>query len=272
MMSTARFLPSLLLLFFIATFHLLIARPGIAAYCGDDVEGRRVACACGDTVIADTTLRADDPVVTTRCLLDGLILRASPFADSIRVDLAGFTITGAPYGVGILVAAGGASGAVISGGTDAKATILGFGTGVMSVRTGALARLENIALRGARRDGVRVVGRGVFLVDVEASDNSGDGIRLSGAGGRLIRTVASGNGGNGITIIADGTAVEAVTAGNAKDGAVIRGSDNDLGGLRARENGGTGLLVQGRSNDTRGLVSEFNRKADVLSVGGRGAR
>ncbi|MBI5504122.1 MAG: right-handed parallel beta-helix repeat-containing protein [Deltaproteobacteria bacterium] len=271
-MSMIRSVAALSLLLFGLTLSPWSISAASATYCGDDVGGRRVACGCGDTVVSDTTLHADDPVVTGRCPLDGLILRASPFADSIRLDLAGLTVSGAPYGVGILVLAGGASGAIITGGDEQKATILGFGTGVLSERVGALLRVEGLEIRGVRGDGIRIRGRGVFLVDVEAAYNSGDGIRLSGTGGRLVRTATHDNGGNGLRLFVDGAAVEAVTFHNTKDGAVVRGRRNDLSGLRARDNAGTGLVLQGRDNMTQGLVSELNGAADVLSVSGGGAR
>lgn len=52
-----------------------VATTALAAPCGDALDGRRVACRCGDTVVTDTRLLATDPVVTTRCAT----LMDSPF-------------------------------------------------------------------------------------------------------------------------------------------------------------------------------------------------
>ena len=94
----------------------LLAEPARAAACGDDVNGERIACSCGDTIVSDTRLRADDPVVVERCRTDGLIVRAPAGALTLRLDLGGRVLTGDGLGTGIRVLSGGSRGAVIIGG------------------------------------------------------------------------------------------------------------------------------------------------------------
>ena len=59
----------------LAVAVLLVAPQAGAKLCGDNVGGRDVPCACGDTVVSDVTL-GDDPVVDAVCPADGLIVRA----------------------------------------------------------------------------------------------------------------------------------------------------------------------------------------------------
>ena len=69
--------------------------PVSAADCGDSAGagGARVPCACGDSVVTDTTLAASDPIVVDGCKEDvraglGLV------QPSVTLDCAGLTIDG----------------------------------------------------------------------------------------------------------------------------------------------------------------------------------
>src|SRR5688572_18541302 len=114
--SSARMLARLVLVAGV----LASIQPALAKECGDDLEGRRVACACRDTVVSDTVLRPGDPVVSGRCNQGGLVLRARSLAETIRLDLAGLSIVGSGVGDGISVVEGGSDGAVLVGGTSAR--------------------------------------------------------------------------------------------------------------------------------------------------------
>ena len=114
--------------------------PALAAECGDDVGGTRVACSCGDTVVSDTTLRPDDPVSRVRCDHDGLVVRAPRGAASIALDLAGLSIVGSGQGSGIRIIDGGEYGALIIGGVPGRpAEIAGFRNGVRATGSRPLA-------------------------------------------------------------------------------------------------------------------------------------
>jgi parallel beta-helix repeat protein len=76
----------------LATFGLVSA--GEAASCGDTagLHRTRSPCACGDTVVTSTRLRATDPVVNTACTEtdEALIIGA----DNITLDCRGLAISG----------------------------------------------------------------------------------------------------------------------------------------------------------------------------------
>src|SRR2546425_9172016 len=71
--------------------------------CGDDVDGKPVACACGDLLVSSRTLGSADPVTSAPCTANGLIVAAS---GPITLDLGGRTIAGNGQGVGVLVVRG----------------------------------------------------------------------------------------------------------------------------------------------------------------------
>src|SRR6185295_18777988 len=79
-----------------------------AKLCGDDVQGQDVPCACGDTVVSSVVL-TDDPVTSSVCAADGLIVRAGSAAQ-ITVDLNGKTLRGSGQGAGLWVIYGGSGG------------------------------------------------------------------------------------------------------------------------------------------------------------------
>jgi hypothetical protein len=164
-------------------FTVLIVAAAAQAVCGDDVDGERVACACGDVVVSDTKLLSDDPIVRNRCISDGLLVRAASDARSIRLDLAGFSIVGLGVGTGIQILDGGSEGAVILGGSEGKAaTIAGFRTGLRGHGQRSVAEVRNLILTGNEADGMVLRGDGTRIVDVIAEANGRDGLRLGGRG------------------------------------------------------------------------------------------
>jgi hypothetical protein len=167
-----------------------------AASCGDAVLGQRVACACGDVVVVDTVLRADDPVATERCAGDGLVLRAAAGAGSIRLDLAGASIVGFGGGVGLRVLDGGSGGAVIVGGDGGA--VVGFRNGLRATRPGSVAEVRDLAIRGSSSDGLVLRGNGTKLVRVRADDSGRDGLHVGGSSVRLDDVAAERNGRYGL--------------------------------------------------------------------------
>jgi len=139
----------------IPSFHLsalfmvvVLCPPALAStLCGDDVDGQRVACSCGDTVVSSTRLRQEDPVVNQRCSHNGLQLRAAGSIDSLVLDLAGFTLTGSGSGTGILVLDGGSQGAVIVGGNPSEpGHVAGFRRGIRTHGRRGLKATHNLEL------------------------------------------------------------------------------------------------------------------------------
>ncbi|HYC56619.1 MAG TPA: right-handed parallel beta-helix repeat-containing protein [Candidatus Binatia bacterium] len=271
-MTSAARVSSLLLAL---TVLLVSLSPALARECGDDVAGARVPCSCGDVVTSDTRLRPDDPVVRQVCPYEGLIVAASPLADSITLDLNGLALRGERYGAGIRVESGGASGAVIRGAGSGRGygEVVGFSIGIATPRHGAVARIEGVEVKGARGNGLSLRGRGVVLIDVTSSFNGGDGVRLSGAGGRLARVQAVGNGGNGLSLFAAGVVVDGAAVSNRKHGIVVRAGRATLEAVQARYNGGVGILApqhlfgQGSAAGTESIVSGSNGRRDVRYTG-----
>ncbi|MFQ5478124.1 MAG: right-handed parallel beta-helix repeat-containing protein [Candidatus Binatia bacterium] len=239
-----------------------------AALCGDDLGGQRVACSCGDVVVSDTTLRSSDPVVSARCPLDGLIVRAHPLAETLTLDLGGLSLVGSGVGHGLRVERGGSEGAVIVGDkAGGSGQLVGFGTGVLVVNSAALRRMQGLEVRGSRHEGFSIRASGALLVGLSASDNGGDGMRLQLEGGRLLGSEASNNKGVGIRLKGRGTEVEATVTGNGEHGVLSDGGMIDLGGVVARGNGGHGVVARGGRQKTVGVVSEGNALEDLRMRG-----
>lgn len=249
---------------------LAISFPSYAAPCGDDVDGRRVACRCGDTVISDTTLLPSDPVVTERCTLDGLVVRAAARSESIRLDLAGLSIQGSGVGAGIDVAYGGADGASIVGGPAGnRGSIAGFGVGLFNTWREALARVDRLEIYDNSAEGIRSVIAGTLFEDIEVRGNGRDGIHLKGTGGRLVAVRSRANGENGIRLFASNVAVDAVAEDNARSGIIADGDDNDLSSAEAGGNGRDGIVVRGLSKNSKVARSEANLGDDLRWNGQR---
>src|SRR5436309_15732388 len=66
--------------------------------CGDDVDGKPVACRCGDLLVSSRTLGAADAVTKKPCPGNGLVVAAP---GPIRADLGGRTIAGNGQGAGV---------------------------------------------------------------------------------------------------------------------------------------------------------------------------
>lgn len=245
-----------------------------SGFCGDDVAGERIGCDCGDIVVSDTSLRAEDPIIGKRCRFDGLVVRADPLAESITVNLGGLALVGSGLGAGIIVQRGGSDGAVIVGGdTPRVAEVAGFHIGVLVPVPGAVSRLERIAVRGNRSYGLMMRQAGAIVSDIVAERNGGHGVLIIGTGGRFVAIRADENDGKGIAIqspgaiLSDSSAILNGAAGIVSTGPATRLSEVEAHGNRSdgiRATGGKRTVVEGaaavengrkqiRSRETMGL-------------------
>jgi len=255
---------SLFSLFQLFATLLAAQAPAHAAVCGDDVDGRRIGCACGDVVVSNTALRTGDPILNGRCESDGLIVRAPYIAEGITIDLGGHALVGSGFGRGIVIEHGGADGAEIIGGTAEQAgQVVGFDVGVSVPHSDGVGRIEHLIARGNRRDGFQIVTSGAILIDLVAESNGGYGIRMRGRGGRIIESVARNNKMSGARIDCRDTIIDIEASANAKHGVIVDGRYNDLSKVRSSDNEGHGVIVRGGSNRLEGLKATGNRGVSV---------
>ncbi|MFN2428020.1 MAG: hypothetical protein ABR587_16410 [Candidatus Binatia bacterium] len=249
---------------------LATASMGIAAACGDDVDGVRVACACGDLVVSDTILQATDPVVSEPCTADGLLLAAPAGSDGITLDLAGLSIVGRGRGAGIRVARGGRLGCVVVGGGegDERAEILAFATGIHAMGSHELRELRAIDVHDNRLDGLRIRSSGVRIVDVRADANGGNGVFVSGHGNELADVAADGNAGDGVHVRGSDSTVGAATSGNRRNGTTILGRRQRVKRVVSSANARAGVVVAGTDEDPGTIDSTGNGGADAWGRSG----
>ncbi len=258
---------ALLLLTFSSDVH--------AKFCGDDIGGARVACACGDIVASHTILQPGDPVVDGRCEAHGLIVRADRTADSITLNLSGMAIVGSGRGIGIKIERGGSDGAVIVGGDPPRlGEVVGFGVGVTSMSSGALARLERVSAKGNAHAGFQVRQNGAVVQDLIAEKNGGDGIRIAGTGGRFLGLRADQNEDRGISVNSPGAIVNGSASYNGTHGVVVPSPRSRLESVEAHGNARTGVLARSKSQSLTGISSTNNGGTDVRvsTRGAQGAR
>ncbi len=251
---------------------LMLPAAAHAGLCGDDVEGARVACSCGDTVVSDTTLRPSDPVTRERCPMDGLFVRAAAGAESIVLDLAGLSISGAGIGSGIRVLAGGDAGAVVTGGADGGAEVSGFSTGISGHGRKDVQELSGISARNNTREGIDLSASGLRLRDVTAERNGRDGFRLSGHDGVYEGLVARNNTRAGVVMTGSGSVLELDALNNGSHGARVSGRNHTLSAVDARLNGEDGLLITGTGHDLSGVRAVDNAGTDIARKGAGAVR
>jgi hypothetical protein len=239
-----------------------------AKECGDDVAGERVACACGDSVVTSTRLRADDPIFKGRCRRDGLIVRGAATAETIVLDLNGLSLIGTGGGVGVDVQRGGSDGAAIIGGPAGdRGEIVGFGVGLQALTPSAIRRVERLEIEGNRREGILIRTAGTMVVDVRLLRNGGDGARVSGQGGRWLDVDATENSGAGIRMATRDVMLRARATANGRNGIISGGIRNDLRGSSAQDNTGYGVLLGGNRHVIDDLVATGNSLGDVAQRG-----
>ena len=207
------------------------AATAVAGVCGDDVDGQRVACACGDTVVSDVRLQRSDPIATGACRDDGLVIDAAGDVESLTVDLGGLGLVGSGSGIGIQVRDGGASGAYLIGGPDGRpGQVAGFRVGVSARSSRGIRGAANLIVSGNEQDGIQLSGRSATLSGVVADENGRSGVNARGRDHALEGVAASGNGrhdlrvsGNGNYVATDDATAPHVTgSGNVVTGAEVQ--------------------------------------------------
>lgn len=243
----------------------LLAAPAQAKNCGDNVDGERVACACGDIVVSDTTLRPTDPVVSEPCSSSGLVVLAPTGSEGLTLNLGGQSIVGSGRGSGIRVVRGGSLGSVIVGGDaeDPRAEIAHFDTGIRAHGSAVLREVRAIDVHDNTDNGLRLRTSGVRVVDVRSRSNGGDGVSLSGHGIEVSGVAAERNSGDGLRVRGNGATVEGETRGNGRHGAVIGGRGALLRAVRSSGNGGAGVMATGSGHVVAGLEASDNAGGDV---------
>src|SRR5262245_29359650 len=264
---------------------ILVTAPGAissAADCGDKAGGggTRVACACGDTVITNTSLRANDPVVTTVCPGLGLSIGA----DHVALNCNGREISGDPSDDGIAVV--GRTGVTVRG-----CTITGFARGLVLSASSGNTLLSNsiggtldhgIALEDGSTANVikanRVVGPGNDAINLgagsggnmivtnilDASGSLADGIDIDDvdAGGNTIKGNQVIGFSVGIEVSSTGNVITQNTANdNFNQGILVFESPNTITSNTTDGNLGEGILVSGDGNTidgNRGRLNDFN--------------
>ena len=242
-------LRTILALFLGAMLSMMLAgSPVWAANCGDTAgpSGERVPCACGDTVITNTTLKGTDPVVSTDpgdfCASTGLAMGAA----DIKLDCKGLTLRGNGLGDGIVIFADGTTvqGCVITNFSgfagihvDAGNTTLVLNKLIANLNAGIGFHFET----GNRAERNQADGNGCWGITVNFSADSavvtGNRAAGNGCGGILVDTGSDTN-----TLAAN------ITDDNSGPGIEVRGDSNTLDGNRGKDNTADGVLVSGATN------------------------
>lgn len=296
------------LAYFLLLAGLLLALPVQAKLCGDDVGGQDVPCDCGDTVASSLKLE-DDPLLSTTCSRDGLIVRGRKAARPLVIDLNGHTLRGSGGGTGLWILDGGPGGARIVS-SKGQATIEGFRDGVVARGVRSVASIEGLVVQQSVRDGVRLLDvAGTVVRNSHARASGRHGFWVKGKGYQLLatRAVRSGRkgyhlmgsdgivGGPGVGNVAEDSGmegfaamgtrhrlIECVASGSGKDGIHVAGTDHEIVGCVARNNHGSGIAGRGSGwqmtrnlavdNDNNGLVIDGAGIVDAGGNSGRGNR
>lgn len=233
--------------------------------CGDDVDGRAVACGCGDVLVGSRTLTPDDPVTQAPCPGTGLLVVVPADRPAATLALAGHTLAGSGRGVGIRVISGGASGLTVAG----PGIVRGFATGLVS--RGAVAAVRDLLASDNTVDGFALAGDGYEVENCEASRNQRSGFVLGGTGFRVDGNRALDNGHLGFRVTGRhaslGEALGNEAAANRRGGLSARGHDLHIVRPAARANGGPGVQASGAHIEVRDATADDNARTD-LSVHG----
>ena len=230
--------------------------------CGDDVDGKPVACACGDLLVSSRTLGAADAVTTKRCALNGLVVAAS---GPITLDLGGRTVAGNGQGVGVLVVRGTLS--LVGPGSVER-----FEIGVRAEGDALLASVVAVRLAGHRLDGLVARGGGYSIQGSVAEGNGRDGFALGGSGYALDGNRASGNGRYGFELVGMGAHVGGGLGNEARangmDGFWLLGGMHQVVGATAIGNGGHGMFAAVTHTLFAGVEADANGRSGLVASGG----
>jgi hypothetical protein len=208
-------------------------------------------------VVADRTLRKGvDPVTTTMCLVDGLIV-----AGGVTLDLAGTALRGRGTGAGVRIPAGAAHVTVRNG------TVVGFGTGVLAEETSG-ANLTHLQVVDNTWDGVRVTGNSNTLERSVIEGNRRHGALVMGDANRVANLLVERNGGDGMSLVGTGnTASRNMAASNLGTGLATQGAGAVVDRNRATGNGGAGLKLHGLGHTVTSNIARLNTGTGLQVVG-----
>lgn len=253
-----------------ALLYLAAAGAAAAKLCGDDVAGQDVPCACGDILVSSVVL-GDDPVTSTVCPRDGLLIRAQDDRSAIRLDLHGHTLRGSGVGTGLRVLDGGPGGLrIVSSGGPAR--IEEFGEGIVSRGGNSLALIEDVLVHGARGDGVRVDGRAFVIRRVAVEQVKRDGFSLNGAGFEVSDTRASDSGRYGYSVMGQSGVIGTAGHGNVAErsgmaGFNVMGNGHTLEACTARGGLKDGLALATTTLELRDCQAADNAADGIAGIG-----
>lgn len=242
-----------------------------AADCGDTAgpSGERVPCACGDSVVTSTTLKATDPVVSTdpgdfcaglalsiftadvKLDCKGLALRGDFTDDGIYIDAEGVTVQGCVvtefYPYGIHVDAGAAT-LVLN-----KTFLNGYGGIAFHFGSGSHAERNQTEGNGCHGIELDFDTTGNTITQNRSYDNGCEGIHIyPGSGGNVV----------GLNL----------TDNNELEGIRVESTGNTLDGNRGKGNGFawdySGILVENTGNTLIRNVYDSNAGYGICVVPG----
>jgi hypothetical protein len=240
-----------------------------AKFCGSDVGGQRVACACGDTVVSDLVL-TDDPVGISVCPGDGLVVRSINATHGVTIDLRGKTLRGSGRGTGVWILYGGPGGArLISRG--GPATVAGFRDGVVGHGLDSVILIDGIIAASSRRDGIRVEAVGYHIRTTEARDSGRHGFFLMGSGYRVTSTRSVNSLHFGYLIMGTGAVIGAPGAGNAArfSGAAgfnLTGAGHQLAECVAESGAKEGVRLNAMHSQVSGCIAQGNEGDGIVGA------
>ena len=210
---------------FMLSLLTLQALPGsiLAKDCGGPVP-----CECGDTLVASRTLSGVDPITTTVCPGDGLVVEGN----NLTLDLGGHTIQGGPSsGVGVVV--DGLSSSDIRGGT-----VSGFEFGIQGfeVRSSHISSLRLLDNRGVGLD-----------LCCQSTANVIEHLLIEG-GGLAVRINDSGRGGSTLRSMTIRHTEGIVASGGIPESEGLTPPGNVLVNNRIEDTRGDGMVVRGFRN------------------------
>jgi hypothetical protein len=257
--------------FGLAVFVAFSTAAAWADVCGDTSGpgGTDVPCACGHTVTTDTVLNATDPVTTSVCTCDGLIVRSS-----VTLDLGGHTIAGSGICDGINIGGGSAGINVVVGGGE----VARFGMGVVLRGEPGPNRVHDLRVLENSEGGI-LLGPEAIVEDCVVSRNGGTGIDVDTGndppgGGVVRRCRVEDNQGDGILGGFRGVAIQSnVVRRNAGRAIAVCCSGNTVSLNRVEDNE-QGIVVFGASPEhgptsvTRNVV--LRNRRDGITITGLG--
>jgi len=216
----------------LGTLGAATVEPARAADCGDGIG----PCRCGDRVVMNTRLGGSDPVLTTTCPCDGLIV-----ASGVSLEIGG-TITGQSDACSGILIEGNATGVAV---TDGRIT--GFGLGVDGDSLGAASgnRFANLQIRGGFA-GFLLTGDANVVESNVVRDALVAGLMLIGNGNTVRLNRAEGAVLAGLTVVGEANAISRnVASRNSGEGIAVSGADITVELNRAEYNGRSGFVPEG---------------------------